>query len=186
MDQEFSPESLMPNLAKKVAPVLVKTEQIRVKTSSHKSPKRIIFIILVVIILAGIGFLLFKTRSSIKRLVLRPAPTPVPTQTPASTQAPKLLQRSEWSLEVLNGSGSTGLAKKIAEKIKALGYPVVKTGNADKSSYVVTQVLVKKGWEDKLDLVIADLKDTIKIASFAGELKNSTASARIIIGKDSI
>ncbi len=185
MDEENLSEPQMPNLAKKVASVPVQTEAIKVKTNK-KSPKRIIFIILVVIILAGLGFLLFETKSSIKRLVFRPSPFPVPTQTPAPTEAPKLLQRSEWSLEILNGSGSTGLVKKMAIKVKELGYPVVKTGNADKNNYAITQMLVRKGLEDKMDLVIADLKDTIKIASFAGELKDSTASARIILGKDSI
>ena len=78
------------------------------------------------------------------------------------------------------------MAKKIAAKIQDLGYQVVKTGNSDKSDYSQTQVFVKKDVLDKVDLVIADLRDVIKIASVAGQLQEGTASVRIIIGKDSI
>lgn len=198
MDQENSSEPQMPNLAKKSEPVLYATEEVRTNTPNieqnftlgsdepKKSGKKFIFIILIIVVLAGIGFFLYKSRSSIKGLVSGPTPTPTPIATPAPTEAPKVLERSEWSFEVLNGSGSTGLAKKIADRIKDLGYQVVKTGNADKSNYPITQILVKKDLAEKLDLVIADLTDTIKIASYAGELNDSTASARIILGKDSI
>ncbi len=150
------------------------------------SKKTLILIIILLLILAVGGFMLFKNKSSIKKLVARPTPTPAPTATPAPTEAPKILERSQWSLEVLNGSGVTGLAKKVGDKLQGLGYPVVKTGNADKSNYLTTQILVKKDLAEKVDLVIADLKDIIKIASYGGELKDSTASARIILGKDSI
>lgn len=121
----------------------------------------------------------------------QPKVSPTPLPSPSPTPEPTLI-RSEWSFEVLNGSGVTGQAKKIADEIKALGYEVVKTGNADKSSYASTQILAKKELLEggvsgtKIDLVIADLKDVIKIASVAGELTEGTASARIIIGKDSI
>lgn len=111
--------------------------------------------------------------------------SPTPEPSPSPTPEPTLI-RSEWSFEVLNGSGVTGQAKKIADQIKTLGYEVVKTGNADKSNYADSQILVKKELLDQIDLVIADLKDVIKIASVAGELTEGTASARIIIGKDSI
>lgn len=128
------------------------------------------------------------------RNVIQPTPviTPAPIPTPAPTSQP-VLNRSDWSLEILNGSGVTGAAKKLADKIQPLGYPVVKTGNADKDNYSRTQILVKKSLQDKVELIIADLKDIIKIASVAGDLpaggqglKDSTASARIIIGKDNI
>ena len=44
--------------------------------------------------------------------------------------------------------------------------------------------IIKDDLKEKIDLVIADLKDVVKIASIGGELKDSTASARIILGKD--
>jgi len=44
-------------------------------------------------------------------------------------------------------------------------------------------LFVSQEMEGKLDLMVADLKDTIEIATVAGVLKDSTASARIIVGK---
>lgn len=103
--------------------------------------------------------------------------------TPVPTPKPSLI-RSEWSFEVLNGSGVTGEAKKLAEELRKLGYEVLKTANADKDTYTQNQIFVRANLKEKIDPVIADLKDIIKIASVAGELTDSTASARIIIGKD--
>lgn len=152
---------------------------------SSKMPRKILLIAGTLIIVAVIGFLF---KSQLKSLVVgvRSTPTPTPLAVVQSTPAPNPLVRSEWSFEVLNGSGESGLAKKVATKITDLGYQIVKTGNADKNNYAATQILVKQDLQDKVDLVIADLKDTVKIASMAGELTEGTASARIILGKDSI
>lgn len=109
------------------------------------------------------------------------APSPTPTSTPLSQTT---LKRSEWNLEVLNGSGVSGLAKKIAEELESLGYKVIKVGNADKSDYEKTQIFIRDNLKDQVDKVIADIGDIIKVASVGGELKDSTASAQIIIGKD--
>lgn len=152
--------------------------------ASKKSSNKITLLLvglLILTIVAGV----YSLRVRIKNLVagpLQPTPIPTPVATPEPTSNP--LMRSDWSFEVLNGSGESGLAKTVAAKIQDLGYQVVKIGNADKSNYDATQILAKQDVLEKLDIVIADLKDTIKIASIAGELKEGTASARIIIGKD--
>lgn len=150
------------------------------RSSGKKPGKKILIIIVVLILLLTGGYF-------VVRRTIQPAPvtTPASVPTPVPTSRP-VLNRSDWSLEILNGSGVTGAAKKIADKIQALGYPVTKTGNADKDNYSLSQILVKEKLQDQVELVIADLKDIIKIASVAGELKEGTASARIIIGKDSI
>lgn len=150
-----------------------------------KSGKRLFVIIILVVILAGAGFFLV---GQFKPFSGSPQSTPsvVPTTIPSPAPAQPILDRSQWSFEVLNGSGVTGEAKRKADKLQELGYQVIKTGNADKSNYSETQLFAQKELLEKIDLVVADLKDVIKIASVAGELKDSTASARIIIGKDSI
>lgn len=154
---------------------------------SKKSSKKTLILIsaLVLIFLVGAG-VFFRSQINVflkgAEEKLQPTPTPEPTVVPTPTVEPHI--RSDWSLEVLNGSGVSGLAKKVAEKLIELGYPVVKTGNADNQSYEATQILVKTELLEKVDLVVADLKDAVKIASMAGELKEGTASARIIIGKD--
>lgn len=166
-------------------------QQFSVKKSSGgqvlASGNKLTFILIILLLLLVFGGAFF-FRNKIKNLVVSnfPTPTPTPIATAQPTPTPNPLVRSQWSFEVLNGSGESGLAKKIATKIQDLGYQVVKTGNADKSNYSQTQILAKQDVLDKLDLVIADLRDVIKIASIAGQLQEGTASARIIIGKDSI
>lgn len=140
--------------------------------------------VIIVIVLVSIwvikSFLGGSPESKIKT-ESQPIQTPIPTPSPTPTV--KLI-RSEWSFEVLNGSGVSGAAKKLADQLKSLGYQVIKVANADKDTYTQNQIFVRANLKDKIDLVIADLKDVIKIASVAGELSDSTASARIIIGKD--
>lgn len=106
-----------------------------------------------------------------------------PTSTITPTPTPKTLNRSEWSFEVLNGSGVTGAAKKLADSLKALGYQVVRVANADKD-YTKNEFFVQEDLMVNIDPIVADIKDIIKIASISGKLKDSTASARIIIGKE--
>lgn len=145
----------------------------------------ILLVILGLIVLIAVGFLLFNRRS-MKKIVTTFYQTPSPAPAFSPTPEPKVVfKREDWSFEVLNGSGARGLAKKISDQLKESGYKVVKTGNADKDNYPKTQILVSQDFLDRVDLVIADLKDIVKIASVAGELQDSTASARIIIGKDS-
>lgn len=148
-----------------------------------KSHKKLLIwagVVLGIIMLMVFGMRLF----SAKEVDQKPKPTPTHFQTPTPTPQPQRIDRSQWTLEVLNGSGVTGAAKKVADKLKDLGYQVIKIGNADKDDYTKTQIYVKKELEDKINLVVADLKDAVKIASMAGQLQNSTASARIIIGKE--
>lgn len=158
------------------------------RSEEQKSGKKLLIIIVILILLVAGGY--FAVRRIIQPApVTTPAPLPISSPTPSPTSQP-VLNRSDWSLEILNGSAITGAAKKIADKIQTLGYPVTKVGNAEggasgtKETYSQTQIFVKKSLQDQVKLIIADLKDIIKIASVAGELKDSTASVRIIIGKD--
>jgi hypothetical protein len=102
---------------------------------------------------------------------------------PAAVTVKQTLIKSEWSFEVLNGSGVAGAAKNVADQLTSLGYRVVETGNADKQTYKGNGLFVSKNMRGKADLVVADLKGTLEIATIAGILRNSTASARIIVGR---
>ncbi len=96
------------------------------------------------------------------------------------------LNRAEISFEVLNGSGIAGEGKKAAGKITSLGYVVEETGNADNYDYKESELWVKKDFEDKADLILADLKKEFKNISFSGELKDTTAACRFILGKEDV
>lgn len=154
---------------------------------SHSKPGKKKFIIAAVVVaILLITFLSFKSNFD-KSAKTEPKTEnqPIQTQTPTPTPTPgSSLARSEWSLEVLNGSGITGTAKKVADKLRELGYTVIKTGNADRDDYELSQIFISSDFKDKVDLLVEDIKDVIKIASVAGELKDATASARIIIGKN--
>ncbi len=134
--------------------------------------------VLLLLLLANVAFFFFfikdlKKSAPVETAAITPTPTPAPT-----------INKSEWTFEVLNGSGVAGAASKVADALTSAGYTVVETGNADLSDYEQTQIYVKNDLKDKVDLLIADLKDIVKIATVAGELTDSTASARIILGKD--
>lgn len=139
---------------------------------------------LAVIVLALIGGTLYYLRGGSSTIFQAATPTPTATPAPTPEPTPDPLVRSEWSFEILNGTSTRGEAKRIADKLIELGYQVVKTGNADKTTYINNELYVQKGLEDKINLVVLDLKDIVKIASISGELKDSTASSRIIIGKN--
>lgn len=94
-----------------------------------------------------------------------------------------VLNKSDWNFEVLNGSGIPGEAKKAAEKLQSDGYNVIIVGNAEQADYEGTQVFIESDKTESKDLLITDLTGIFPGASYSGELTDSTASARIIIGK---
>jgi hypothetical protein len=100
-----------------------------------------------------------------------------PTPTPAPTQ----LTREEITLEILNGSGVSGAAGEAATTFEDLGYEVSKVGNAEETEG--NQLYVNPDVEDLVDVLLEDVKDELDISSVSGELDDSTASARIILGK---
>ncbi len=87
-------------------------------------------------------------------------------------------------VEVLNGSGRTGLAQTYADKLTAGGYDVVNTGNADRNDYAATVITI---YVD--NTVVRKMAEDIKVLLGAGEIKTA-ASPRtdievgIILGKD--
>jgi len=106
-------------------------------------------------------------------------PTQAPTPTPPA--------KSDIKIEVLNGSGVAGAAGKVKTYLEEKGYTVTNTGNADKSSYTTTQLIVAPGFTDTAELLISDLSAEYDTASISGELEAEdaeTLSARIILGKD--
>lgn len=104
--------------------------------------------------------------------------------TAAPSPAPIVIDRPSWKLEVLNGSGTAGLAKKLSDELTSLGYTVVKTGNADKNNYSTSQIKVESRVFALSNTFLADINQQLKQATISGELTDSNISAQIIIGKD--
>lgn len=145
------------------------------------------YIIGLIFFILGVGativFLHFRAKQSVeeaqeklaaieeeeKKEVVEPSPSPTP------------LPREEISLEILNGSGVAGLAAETAATFEELGYEVIEVGNADEIEG--NQLFVNPEIRDLLDKLLEDVEEELEIASIAGELTDSTASARIILGQ---
>ncbi len=87
-------------------------------------------------------------------------------------------------VEILNGSGRTGLATTYADKLKAAGYDVVNTGNADRNDYGATVITI---YVD--NSVVRKMAEDIKVLLGVGEIKTAAAprtdiEVGIILGKD--
>lgn len=50
-------------------------------------------------------------------------------------------EKSNLRVTILNGAGTPGIAKTLADKLAASGYIIVKTDNADSFSYVTTKII---------------------------------------------
>jgi LCP family protein required for cell wall assembly len=81
-------------------------------------------------------------RSFFADLSAEPADTAAPT-----TEAPPIAAPADVSVEVYNGSGTSGLAGKAATSLTQAGFGVASTGNADSSNYTVTEIRHAAGEE---------------------------------------
>ncbi|GEM_PF-6361892 len=157
-----------------------------INKQEEKSAKKLIFLgafgfLLTIAVLAVFSFLFIKSKPE-EQIALDASQPAIIKTADASPKA--VLDKDGLSFEVLNGSGVAGAAKIAAIQVDELGYKVIKTGNADKQDYEKTALLVSKEFTDKEKLILEDLKGTFASIELVGELKDSTASARIIIGKD--
>lgn len=110
-------------------------------TSSKKSWKWLLVLILFLLVIGGVTFFVFKSSKS-SSLDESPTPeatigsvdttTPTPVATPADKTAVKI--------SVLNGTGIAGEAGLLVEQLKQLGYTNVTAGNATTQNATDTQV----------------------------------------------
>ena len=111
--------------------------------------------------------------------VSKASPSPVASSVPdtESTPAPEPksdVDRSEVKLQVLNGSGVSGLAGKAKTYLEGLGYKDVTVGNASVSNLTETTIAVKKDKESLLDTVTSDLSKNYKVAADSETLPASS------------
>lgn len=119
----------------------------------------------------------YAEKTTQEEITLEEGTTEEPAATPASTQ----LERGEITLEILNGSGVAGAAGDAAEVFETLGYEDVEIGNADETEG--NKLYVSSDIEDLIDVLLEDVEEELDISSISGELDDSTASARIILGE---
>lgn len=121
-------------------------------------------------------------------------PTALPTSKPTLAATPKpsvapvdqstSLDRSKLTVEVQNGSGVVGAAKKAADILKELGYVISATGNADNYDYANMTIQVKSTMSKYLALLKKDLESSYTIGISSADLTaTSSADALVIVGK---
>lgn len=93
----------------------------------------------------------------------------------------ELLTREVITLEILNGSGVAGAAAETADIFEELGYEILEIGNADET--IGNQLYVNPEVADLIAVLLEDVEGELDIASVSGELEDSSASARIILGE---
>jgi len=90
------------------------------------------------------------------------------------------LKREEISIQVLNGSGSAGLAGETAQKFEELGYEDVGTGNADSAE--TTQLFISDEYTpDDFVTLIEDVEELLGVKKISGA-KELDTTAQIILG----
>jgi hypothetical protein len=114
---------------------------------------------------------------------LFPAPTPTVTLGPLGDRE-KLAQEAA-RIEIQNGTQTPGLASKTATELRANGYNVVRYGNADRSDYPETVVIV---YADKR-YTLASLKGYFKLGDthvLRQEGVKTDIDIRVILGANAV
>jgi anionic cell wall polymer biosynthesis LytR-Cps2A-Psr (LCP) family protein len=96
-----------------------------------------------------------------------------------------------YTVQVLNGTVSSGMARKTADLLRGFGYDVISVGNADTTDYAQTQIIDRSGSPDMAQ-VFADVIHCPTIVTEARststtDVQNNLeykADFTIIIGKD--
>lgn len=139
----------------------------------------------VVLVVAGGLFLIGGGLSVYRRAIsnrqeeeLQPIPTPIEEATP--TPEPEF-DRAELKIQVLNGTGTPGVAGEAADFLENKGYQNVKTGNADSYEYDETIIQIKEEKADFLDQLRDDLTDEYVLAAETETLEEDADFDVIII-----
>ncbi len=101
-----------------------------------------IFIFLLVLILLGgaIWFIFFRNQGEITTSDVSETPTVVEEVTNTETPTPVAISKESIKIQILNGSGISGLAGKLQSALETSGYSGIEVGNADNYNYKTTEV----------------------------------------------
>lgn len=95
-------------------------------------------------------------------------PQSSPTASPAAS-----VKRSEVKVQVLNGSGISGLAGKAKDYLESLGYKDVVVGNASSSDFVEAEIQIKDNIKDFWDTLNSDLSKKYQVSKSPKTLSSS-------------
>jgi len=158
--------------------------------SVHKKsamPGVLLWALGVIILVVAIGATIIGvSRGSVKMPTFAAKPTPTPTSAPLPTATPTpAVDKKLLKIEVLNGSGTAGMAGKMKTLLEGKGYTVAGTGNAKSYDYAKTEIQVTADNEKFISVLTADLSGSYIVGSSAATLKSTLPyNAVVIIGKE--
>jgi len=139
----------------------------------------LVLTVVVLVMVGGVGWARIRLVTE-SEVVPTPTSGPVPATEVVQEELVDL-SRENINLEILNGSGVAGAAGAVADKFELLGYANITTGNTPRSPK--TELLVDPAVRDRMGQLLTDAKEILGINEIAGELTDSSASARIIVGE---
>ncbi len=172
-------------------------EATNLETKSKPKTKFIIGLIMILVVLAGIvvgGILVYNNamvdntspqpETNIQEQVNPPDQTPIPTVAPDASPAAEL-DKSEISIQVLNGSGVAGAAGGVEDILSGADFENISTGNADNYDYQETEISVKAGQTDLLQELRQLLAEDYTLGTTDQALEaTSEYDAVIIVGQN--
>lgn len=129
-----------------------------------------------VFVMTGFGYV----RSQKMKLSSMPVSSGT-TPTPSPVPGPL---KQDISVEVLNGAGVAGAAGRAAKEVEKLGFSVALIGNADTATYAASLLSVREGYADVFSRFLPDFEKEFGITRISGTFSDSTASARLTVGRD--
>jgi hypothetical protein len=130
-----------------------------------------------VIVFSAAAFLYYVASNNSKNISSQTTIVSVEKDTSSDT-----INKDEWPIEVLNGSKTAGVAKKTGDKLTNNGFRVIKVGNSTKKDYVGISIFIQSDLSSKASNFLKEIQLIFPEATISGNLTNSTASARIIVG----
>lgn len=174
-----------------IVPVpIIETENttVNIPVEEKKRPKNFIMLFLVFVIGTFIGAgLIFvyltrfsKTKSNVPNEQDSSAEvsvSPIPTQ--ETTKAPVDLKK--YSIEVLNGSGTSGLAGNLKTTLETEGFNVLSSGNATNSSFIETVIRSKTNVDQSFVEKLKSILDKSFVVTETPDLLDTEKSDVVII-----
>lgn len=158
-----------------------------VERSSPKPKLLLIFVIVLLLIIAALAGLYFLGAGKNNQLVQSIPSEPTPTsgsQPPTVVPTQPVLERSDLTVAIKNGSGTVGAARGISSYLNGLGYSIGTIGNADKFTYTGITINIKKSKSNYLAQLQKDILENDKNATISASVDDTiTTDAEVIVGK---
>lgn len=113
---------------------------------------------------------------------IRPAQTATAVTNPQPADTPA--KPANVRLEISNGNGVTGLAKKVGGYLGQQGYPVTRLTNQKPFQVVVSQIQYRPGYRDQAQNLRSSLPDKPDLELVQSSKLRTDIHARLLLGKD--